>query len=477
MLRALAKRRTERFATAREMMAALSAAREWSGPRRLEAVTPAISPGAGGVAVAERGPDAHRTGDTSGGLVAEGERGQATVLVARVAGYDELVERLASDQLDALLTELRQGVESAARAHGGLLNQFDGEQMVLLFGVPRAQEDDPVRATRAALELHTLSGRAAAGGTLPMLHTGIDTGNVVSQATDGGDRAYRVTGLVPRTAARIAENAAPGEIWLSSECRNLVAPFFELEARPELSLRGGTQRVVPWRVLGESGLHTRLEAAERTGLTEFTGRDVELATLRRCLADVIAGEGRMVAITGDAGLGKSRLLYEFRRHALAADAVMLVGRCQSYGRDVAYLPFIDVLRTGMQLGADDDVEGTVARIRAISDTLEEFIPLYLHLLSTPSTMHPVPKHLHGDAFRLAMQEALAAIVTLHEMPGTATPTDWMAPCCPNCRTLSRISAPTSLPCRPSIGTQERRKGWLREARRLSTRILMRTAAP
>lgn len=412
VFRALAKRRSDRFATAREMLAALSAVRERTVSRNPSLV--AASAG-GATAIPVSWPDTPVTGETSGGLVAEGERRQATILVARVAGYDEMVERLTPDHLNGLLHELRDSAESIARIHGGLLNQFDGEQLVLLFGVPRAQEDDPLRAARAALELNALlDARVAAGDSpAPLLHTGIDTGNVVSQPTDGGDRAYRVTGLAAQTAARIAEHAPAGEIWLSSECRNLVAPFFELEAQPELSLRGGKQQLVPYRVLGESGLQTRLEAAERTGLTEFTGRDVELATLRRCLADVVAGEGQMVAITGDAGLGKSRLLYEFRRHALAADAVMLVGRCQSYGGGVAYLPFIDVLRTGMQLGADDDVERTVARIRAISDTLEEFIPLYLHLLSLRSTTHPVPKHLHGDAFRLAMQEALAAIVTLH----------------------------------------------------------------
>lgn len=410
VLRALAKRRSDRFATAREMMAALAAARDGSGSRDRIAVAAEAGPVGPGVSQS----DATSTGESSGGLVAEGERRQATILVARVAEYGQLVERLAPDQLNAILGELRQGAECVARNHGGLLNQFDGEQMVLLFGVPAAQEDDPIRAARAGLELHALAaGEAAGNSALPRLHVGIDTGTVVSRPIHGGDRVYRVTGIAPQTAARIAEHAPAGEVWLSSECRQLVAPFFELEARPALSLPGGRQPLVPYGVLGESGLQTRMDAAERTGLTAFTGRDVELATLRRCLADVVAGEGQMVAITGDAGLGKSRLLYEFRHHALVADADMLVGRCQSYGGGVAYLPFIDVLRAGMQLGVGDEVESTVARIRAISETLEEFIPLYLHLLSLPSTAHPVPRHLHGDAFRLAMQEALAAIVTLY----------------------------------------------------------------
>jgi class 3 adenylate cyclase/tetratricopeptide (TPR) repeat protein len=408
VLRALAKRRADRYATARELLAALAAA-----TTRSHAVA-ASHPHPTNAHVAPRtSSDATVTGEASGGLMAEGERRQVTIAVCRVADYSELVERLAPDQLNRVLARLQATAESIVVSHGGLLNQFDGEQLVLLFGVPTAQEDDAIRATRAALELHTQLARADEAADAPALHTGVDTGIVVSQATEGGDRAWRVTGFAPQTAARLAEHAAAGEIWLSTECRNLVAPFFELEAQQELSLRGGRQQIVPYRVLGESGLSTRFEAAERTGLTEFTGRDLEVGTLRRCLAEVVAGEGSMVAITGDAGLGKSRLLYEFRRHVLDADAVMLVGRCQSYGGGVAYLPFIDVLRTGLDLRSDDDVEVTAARIRAISARLEEFIPLYLHLLSIRSTTYPVPRHLHGDAFRLAMQEALAAIITLY----------------------------------------------------------------
>jgi tetratricopeptide (TPR) repeat protein len=185
--------------------------------------------------------------------------------------------------------------------------------------------------------------------------------------------------------------------------------------------------MVPYRLLGESGAQTRIEAQGKVGLTAYTGRDGELGTLRRCLADARAGTGRLVTITGEPGMGKSRLLHEFRQGLDEEDFSVLMGRCQSYGGGVAYLPFIEILRSGLGLGeAGRMADGTAARVRAISPALEEFIPLYLHLLSVPSPELPVPRHLQGDAFRLAMQEALAAILTLNAQrrPTVVLLEDW-----------------------------------------------------
>jgi tetratricopeptide (TPR) repeat protein/class 3 adenylate cyclase len=414
VLQALAKRRTDRYADARELLAALDAVRNAPQPTR---ATAGVGSGAlpeGSRTTAGAATALTTLGDvTSGGLLAEGERRHATIVVSVLAEYQDLVEQLEPDRLNLMMDRLRDIAHSTARAHGGMLNQFDGEQLVLLFGIPVSQEDDAARATRAALELHAILARGDSnrGADMILLHTGVDTGTVVSQAVENGDRAFRVTGHAPQLAARLAEHAGPGEVWLSADCRNLVAPYFEMAECDALRLRGGRQVLVPWRVLGESGLHTRIEAAERIGLTAFTGRDLELTTLRACLANVLNGEGQIVTITGDAGLGKSRLLHEFRQHVSGSGAPILPGRCQSYGGGVAYLPFIDILRGALCLDVGEgvpDVEETVTRIRAISSTLEEFIPLYLHLLSIRSTAHPVPKHLQGDAFRLAMQEALAA---------------------------------------------------------------------
>lgn len=416
VLRALAKRRADRYASAREMADALLSLKGGSVGGSGTTASGGLHTGGG-----PAGPGTASTGrvveTTSGGLLPEGERRQVTVVVSHIAGYDELVEQLVPDQLRALLERVHAEAEQVAAAHGGILNQFGGDQLVLLFGVPTTREDDAARATRAALELHARLAEPAAGGAPVALHTGIDTGIVVAQGMDGGDRLFHVTGAVPHVATRLAEHAEAAGVWLSGEARSVVAPWFELEVGEPLAMRGRRQPLVPWRALRQTGLQSRMEASERVGLTAFTGRDRELATLHRCLDDALDGDGQLVTVTGDPGLGKSRLLHEFRHALQQRDVRVLLGRCQSYGGGVAYLPFIEILRDGLGLGDAGDVEVAAARIRAISPTLEEFIPLYLHLLSIRTTAYPVPRHLQGDAFRLAMQEALAAILTLGALAG------------------------------------------------------------
>ncbi|HUF75119.1 MAG TPA: tetratricopeptide repeat protein, partial [Longimicrobiales bacterium] len=375
----------DRFSSAMELVAALEAARDGSLTGR-------------------------RVGTASaGGVVPEGARRQATVVVSVLTEYDQLVERHVPDRLERLLGHLREQAQAVALAHAGILNEFTGERIVMLFGVPLAREDDAHRATRAALELQErVSGL---DGEAPVrLHTGIDTGTVVTHGLEGGEPPFRVTGGPPQAASRIADQAEAGEVWVSAECRSAISPFYELVARAAIKLRGRDRALEPYRVLGESGLQTKIDASERTGLTAFTGRDAELQELGRCLEDALAGEGRLIIVSGDAGLGKSRLLHEFRKGLMARDVPVLVGRCQPYGGGVAYLPFIEILRDDMRLASG--VDELIERVREISTALEEFIPLYAHLLALRSTAHPLPRHLQGDAFRLAMQEALAAFVTL-----------------------------------------------------------------
>ncbi|MBA4156174.1 MAG: tetratricopeptide repeat protein [Gemmatimonadetes bacterium] len=406
MAKALARRPQDRYATAGEM------ARELG---RVRAADPDSPPA---------------------GVLAGGERRQATVVVSCLAGYAELVEALPPDEFERVIGRVRSAAAEVAARHGGALNQFAGDQMVLLFGIPTTHEDDGIRATRAGLELHArvraLSEPFEQGsGPELRLHTGIDTGRVVAHAqpSENGQRAYRVTGSAAQIAVRLASHAGVDEVWASPECQHLINAFFETEAREALTVRDRKQPLVPYRVLEESGLQTRLEAAEKVGLTAYTGREAELATLRRCLADVLQGEGQFATIIGEAGIGKSRLLHEFRNKLDGERASLLVGRCQSYGGGVAYLPFIEILRTGLGLGepgAGGVLETTLARIREIGPELEEFIPLYLHLLSIPDEEFRVPKHLQGDAFRLAMQEALAAILTLsaRRRPSVVLLEDW-----------------------------------------------------
>ncbi|MBR9989419.1 MAG: protein kinase, partial [Gemmatimonadetes bacterium] len=406
--RALAKPREDRFATALDMVDALEAAQR-AGPT-------------GGAPAVE--------------VLQDGERRQATIVASIVSGYDTMVGGLAPADMETLACRIREEATAAADRHGGTLNRCAGDEIVLLFGIPTTREDDGLRAARSALELHdrlrALSDATAQRTGLRFgLHTGIDTGRVIVHPQGGrdGNREYRIAGSAAQIARRLATHADADEVWATPEWQHLTGTFFDTEPRQALTVRDRRQPVVPVRIRGESGFRTRLEAAEKTGLTPFTGRAAELTTLERSLQDALAGEGQFVTVTGEAGIGKSRLLHEFRRTVSADRALCLLGRCQADSGGVPYLPFTEILRAALRTGEPESgnvLGSTLSRIRSIGPELEEFIPLYLHLLSIHTKEFRVPGHLQGDTLRLAIEEALAALLTLstRQQPVVVLLEDW-----------------------------------------------------
>jgi tetratricopeptide (TPR) repeat protein/class 3 adenylate cyclase/tRNA A-37 threonylcarbamoyl transferase component Bud32 len=342
------------------------------------------------------------------------ERRRAAVLVTTVSDYGALVEHLAPVDAQRLVAQIRDMAVEVVRRHGGLVNQAIGEEIVSLFGVPAAHEDDELRAVRAASELRARVRELTAGwSTAVRIQSGIHAGPVVAQRLHEGPRRYAIVGAPGQVAPRLAALAAPDGVVVSPECQRLVAPFFLTAACSPAVLEPGAQPVTPFRVTGETGLETRLEASERSGLTPYVGRHAELALLERHVFDARTGEGRVVTVVGEAGAGKSRLLYELRERVAGLDGVRLLhGRCRAYGDVAPYSPFIEIMRDALDLRtlAVGDSRDIVARLRAIDAALEPFLPLYLHLMSVPSESHPFPRHLEGEHLQAALLDALAALI-------------------------------------------------------------------
>jgi tetratricopeptide (TPR) repeat protein len=296
-----------------------------------------------------------------------------------------------------------------------------GDEILALFGIPTAHEDDPLRAVKAATELHKMVRQMSSevegriGKPLTM-HTGINTGLIVTNLRDDRDGLYGITGETVNTGARLKSQAESDDILVSPETKKLIAPYFETIALEEIRMKGKTELTVPYRVIGESKIQTRIEVAEQKGFTPYTGRDQELTILHACLDKALQGEGQFVTVVGEAGVGKSRLHYELRHRLDQEKITVLQGWCQSYGGDIPYLPLIDALRRGLHLQEEyspvELLEKAVANIKAIDPSLEQYIPLYLHLLSIPGD-YRLPVHLQGKELRKAMEEALAAIITLN----------------------------------------------------------------
>jgi tetratricopeptide (TPR) repeat protein len=209
--------------------------------------------------------------------------------------------------------------------HEGIVNQFVGDEVLALFGIPVAHEDDPVRAVRAAFEIHELVREISPEvqrriGTKLRMHTGISTGLVVTHIRDIREGSYGITGDTVNMGARLATVAEMNDIIVGPETYNLTAPFFKTIALEPLIVKGKAKPLTPYRVIEESAVRTRFEAARIHGFSDFTGREHELTILYSCLEKALTGKGQFVTVAGEAGLGKSRLAYEFR-HSLNRSAI------------------------------------------------------------------------------------------------------------------------------------------------------------
>jgi DNA-binding SARP family transcriptional activator len=397
--------------------------------RRLEregALRPAADGADGPVAVepsASAGPAAPPSGGAPDAPpqpgLGNGERRQATVAVFLVPGLTAPGEAADPEEAEAALRWVRERVQAAVERHGGVVNQFLRNEIVALFGVPAAREDDARRAVQAALELcATVRAQAgdAGGGQAPLSGSaGIDTGLVVVKPSDERGGRFAVTGAPVDRAARLAAQAGLGEILVSLETHRLVGAYFE----GEMPAAGQGRQRKPaevCRILGESAVRSRFEASAQRGLTDFAGRSEELALLRAALAKAMGGQGQVVTVLGEPGIGKTRLLHEFRQGLPRERVNALQGRCQSLGEHTPYLPLVAALRRGLQIRDTDapqaQAQQAVAAARAIDAGLEVYLPVLLHLLSLPGEAHALPPTLKGEDLRAAIREALGALITV-----------------------------------------------------------------
>ncbi len=346
------------------------------------------------------------------------ERRRAAVLVTIVSNYGALVEHVAAVDAHRLVAQVRDLAVEVVRRHGGLVNQAIGEEIVSLFGVPTAHEDDELRALRAAWELHARVRELTVGtdsSRMVRIQSGLHVGPVVAQRLNEGPRRYAIVGAPGPVAARLATLAGPDGVVVSPECQRLVAPFvhvapcspvvLEPEAQPCYAV-SGYRRDRPrdaTRSLGAIWTH----ALRRTRVGARAARD-------RGRSRACRRRPRRSVVVGEAGVGKSRLLHEVRERVAAVTGIRLLhGRCRAYGDVAPYFPFIEIVRDALEMRtAAIDSRDVIARLRAIDVSLEPFLPLYLHLLSVSSESHPLPRHLQGEHLQAALLDALTAFVTV-----------------------------------------------------------------
>jgi len=321
----------------------------------------------------------------------EGERRQVTVLFADLAGFTSLAEKRDPEDVHRIINGCFERITAEVHRFEGTINQYTGDGVMALFGAPIAHEDSARRAVHAALGIqrsiadYGATLRAERGLSLTM-RIGLNTGAVVVGAIGDDLRMdYTAVGDTTNLAARMQQTARPGTVVVSEATHRAIEGFFETLDLGRVEVKGH-EPVHAWEVVRARGGRSRIAVGRERGLTPFVGRDRELQTLLARAADVEAGRGQVVFIVGDAGIGKSRLLYEFRRQlAESGRAVSWVeGQCVSFGQSIPFLPLVDLLRKNFGVEEFDGEPEIIAKVEGVTRRmggLDEHVPFIRYLLS------------------------------------------------------------------------------------------------
>jgi predicted ATPase/class 3 adenylate cyclase len=320
----------------------------------------------------------------------EGERKQVTVLFADLKDSTELIRGLDPEAAQQLLDPAIHLMMDAVHRFEGTVNQVLGDGIMALFGAPIAHEDHALRACYAALAMQaamqatTEDVRRTRGLELRM-RVGLNSGEVVVRAI-GNDlhMDYSAVGETTVLAARMEQMATPGSIRLTAGTLGLVEGLVRVNALGPVPVKGLVEPVEVFELVGASALRRRLQAAAARGLTRFVGRQPELDALYQALAQAAAGHGQVVALVGEAGVGKSRLAYEFVHAHPTQGWRVLESASVSYGKATPYFPVLDLLRRYCHLEEHDDPRTMRAKVTGqvltLDEALQDTLPALLSLL-------------------------------------------------------------------------------------------------
>ncbi len=323
----------------------------------------------------------------------EGERKQVTVLFADLKGSMELLADRDPEEARRILDPVLERMMDAVHRYEGTVNQVMGDGIMALFGAPLAHEDHAVRACYAALRMQDAVRRYSdelrhAQGVEVQIRVGLNSGEVVVRAIGSDLRMdYTAVGQTTHLAARMEQLAAPGTARLTGETVRLAEGYVEVRSLGPIPVKGLSEPIEIFELTGAGQVRTRLQAAALRGLTRFVGRDPEVEHLRRVLGQAGAGHGQVAAIVGEAGVGKSRLTYEFTHSHRVQDWLILEASSVSYGKATSYLPVIDLLKGYFKIGDRDDHREIRAkilgRVLGLDRALEPLLPPLLALLDVP----------------------------------------------------------------------------------------------
>jgi class 3 adenylate cyclase/tetratricopeptide (TPR) repeat protein len=351
-------------------------------------------------------------------IESDGERKQVTVLFADVKGSMDMAEQHDPEEWRRIMQGFFSILADEVRRFEGTVDKFTGDGIMAVFGAPVAHEDHARRACYAALRM--LDDIAEYAAELRRKHglnfsarIGINSGEVIAGAIGEGDDGYTAVGHTVGLAQRMEALAEPGKAYLTEAAADLAHGYFELEDLGEFEIKGASRPVHVFELAGVGSARSRLDLSRERGFSRFVGRREEMAVLEAALDRAKAGEGAVVGIVAEPGVGKSRLCHEFAERARGSGVEVFEAQAQAHGREIPFMPVLQMLRAYFGI-ADADPERIVrekiaGRALLLDPEFADELPVLFDFLGVPDPDRPLPK-LSAEARQRALQGVVCHLV-------------------------------------------------------------------
>ncbi len=312
-------------------------------------------------------PAAPCTGTEKTSIISQGQRRHLTILFTDLTGYTRLMEKYDPEDVQALMAAITASCIQIIEAYHGHIERVIGDEVLALFGLPVAHEDDAIRAIKAAREIHgTVAGlrpESLPPKELIAMHTGINTGLVVTARTDPTDGAFDLSGDAVNLASRLSDMARPNEILVGPETYRQAFGFFDFDTKPSMQIKGKSLPISIYAVKDEK--NRPMAGRRKLNLSsELIGREKEMGQLLGAMENLEQGRGGIVSIIGEAGTGKSRLLHEFEKRMAARQSNWITGYAFEHTQQVPYFPLVHLVRRWLELdgsATEEDMSAGIAR--------------------------------------------------------------------------------------------------------------------
>jgi class 3 adenylate cyclase/predicted ATPase len=347
-------------------------------------------------AITALGAEAPAAAVTAAPELAEAERRQLSVMFCDLVGSTELSARLDPEDLREVIAAYHRTVADVVTSFDGFVAKYMGDGVLVYFGYPQAHEDDAERAVRTGLGIIDAVGRLDVKSAKLQARVGIATGLVVvgDLIGKGSAQEQSVVGETPNLAARLQSQAEADAVVIAAGTRRLVGDLFEYRDLGAVEIKGIAAPVPAWQVLRPSAVASRFEALRGSALAPLIGRDEEIDLLLRRWARAKTKDGQVVLISGEPGIGKSRITAELEGRLHAEPHIRLRYFCSPYCRDSALYPFIDQLWHAAEFARDDPPEAKLEKLEGVlarAAPPDEDVALLADLMSLPaSERHPLP---------------------------------------------------------------------------------------